>query len=389
MAQNGTAVPSVRKSGSLLMSSTRMSGGSRRERPPHRARAPAAAKLLRLADALDLDPVDASARRGAPAQPEQTSRTRWPAPASRRKISNRWISAPPAWGFSRSCQLTSRMFMRQSRPERAGHAVEHAVDEPGRLAAAEPVGQPHRFVDGDLGRHRALAELVNARAGGCCAPPWRSARCASSRRREPPPRRGCRRSAHHAGRQALRPVQHARLGAGEPGEAGRDLRHRRLALQLPGIEELERAGPALGLSPEHRWPGAARAASAAPERGGGRLVALVARRPAGAVRRLLHRVHREQPEADRARQCCSATSVEPARGLAGHVVEMRRLAPDHRAERHEAGVAAGLGRRRRPRTGSSNAPGHPDHIDASPRDTPASAQQASAPSSSRAVISSL
>ena len=46
--------------------------------------------------------------------------------------------------------------------------------------------------------------------------------------------------------QALRAIQHPRLRAGEPREPGRDLGHGRLAEQLPGVEQLERAGAGLG-----------------------------------------------------------------------------------------------------------------------------------------------
>ena len=44
------------------------------------------------------------------------------------------------------------------------------------------------------------------------------------------------------------------------------------------------------------------------------------------------------------RACCTATAFRPARRLARHVLEVRRVAPDHGAERHEAGVALGAGR---------------------------------------------
>ena len=57
----------------------------------------------------------------------------------------------------------------------------------------------------------------------------------------------------HARGQLLGPIEDARLGAGEPGQAGRHAGHRRRALHLPGVEHLQRAGPALGLGPKHRW----------------------------------------------------------------------------------------------------------------------------------------
>ena len=70
--------------------------------------------------------------------------------------------------------------------------------------------------------------------------------------------------------------------------------------------------------------------------------------------------------------------AQAARRLAGHVLEVRRLAADHGAERDEAGVALRWPRRPRRRRGSSNAPGtHTTSTSSSPM--PASAQQASAP----------
>ena len=222
-----------------------------------------------------------SARGGAPGQPEQTSRTRCPRAASRPKISNRWISAPPAWGFSQVLPVDQQDVHEAGRQRPAGDAVEHAVDEPRRARAAEPVGQPHRLVDRHLGRHLARAAARGCRAGGCSAPPPPSGSAASSPRRARPRRRGTRPSATTPLGQRLRAVQHPRLGTGEPRRAAGDARHRRIALQLPGVEQLQRPGPALGLNPEHRRARSCATTSAACERRRRRLVPLVSRAPAG------------------------------------------------------------------------------------------------------------
>src|SRR3954470_5519343 len=143
------------------MSSTTTSG---RSAPMARRTAarPRSAKLCRVA--VRSTSMPSSDVRGAPpGQPEQTRRTRWPRAAIREKISNRWISAPPACGFSRSCQLTTSTFTARSQaPERARDPVQYTVHEPRRPRAAEPVRQPDRLVDGYLGRHVAPAELQDA-----------------------------------------------------------------------------------------------------------------------------------------------------------------------------------------------------------------------------------
>ena len=60
--------------------------------------------------------------------------------------------------------------------------------------------------------------------------------------------------------------------------------------------------------------------------------------------------------------CAHRHRVEAARRLAGHVVEVRRVAPDDRAERHEAGVAPGARGRRR-RHGKLERARHPHDVD--------------------------
>ena len=62
--------------------------------------------------------------------------------------------------------------------------------------------------------------------------------------------------------------------------------------------------------------------------------------------RLLQRVHGEDAECDR-HAGLERGELEPGGGLAGDVVEVGRLAPDHAAERDDAGVAARLRERHR------------------------------------------
>ena len=84
------------------------------------------------------------------------------------------------------------------------------------------MGQLHRLVDRHLGRHLAPAQLVDAEAedvaldhGDPVHPPVLAS-----------PRAASASSASHvgddAGGQRLGPIEHARLGTGEPGQTGRD-----------------------------------------------------------------------------------------------------------------------------------------------------------------------
>jgi hypothetical protein len=76
------------------------------------------------------------------------------------------------------------------------------------------------------------------------------------------------------------------------------------------------------------------------------------------------------PPPARSMACASVSTVsspKPAGGFAGHVLEMGRLAPDHRAERHQAGVAprAGGGGSRH---GKLERAGHPHDVHPVPGD---------------------
>src|SRR6201995_2208116 len=118
-----------------------------------------------------------TARFGAPGQPPQSKRTSWPIAASRPKISCKWISAPPACGLSRSCQLTTRIFtiarpweaspLRSELRDRealhpthaAGKRIEHAVDELRALDRSIPLGEMNRFLNHDARRLLALLQF--------------------------------------------------------------------------------------------------------------------------------------------------------------------------------------------------------------------------------------
>ena len=102
------------------------------------------------------------------------------------------------------------------------------------------------------------------------------------------------------------------------------------------------------------------------DRGRGGLVALVARRTAGPRRRLLERIGGEQAEPD-GQPVGHRHLAEPAGGLPRDELEVRGLAPDDGAERHEAGVAAG-GRGGRGGDRQLIGAGHPHHVHGVARD---------------------
>ena len=79
--------------------------------------------------------------------------------ASRPNISCRCSSAPPAWGFVRSCQFTTRIRKRQSRSLPARVRVEHSVHEARTLLAAISFGESHRFLYHDSRRRGTLQHL--------------------------------------------------------------------------------------------------------------------------------------------------------------------------------------------------------------------------------------
>src|SRR5438105_3144634 len=94
----------------------------------------------------------------------------------------------------------------------------------------------------------------------------------------------------------------------------------------------------------------------------GRLVAFVPGRAARPRHRLLERFSGQHPEPD-GEAMGERDGAEPARRLARYVLEVRRLAPDHAAERHDRRVppARGCGFRGH---GQLERPRDPDHVHA-------------------------
>src|SRR6185312_7352022 len=89
--------------------------------------------------------------------------------------------------------------------------------------------------------------------------------------------------------------------------------------------------------------------------------ALVSVYPSSASERLIHGVARQQPEADRDAGV-DAHQREAARRLTRNEIEVRRIAPNDRAECDERIVASALARAPRGERQFPRA-GHPDHID--------------------------
>src|SRR3954462_14628867 len=185
------------------------------------------------------------ARAGAPSHPEQINRMRFPCPARRLKISNRWISAPPAWGFARSCQLTRRMFTGSARvphlqpAEGARDAVENAVDETRCPGVTEPMGQMNRFIDGDFGWNLSPAELVDTQPKNVALDHGDPAHPPVLRRPRGFGIEGLH-VRHDAGRQRLGPIEDTGLGAGEASKTTGDSGNGRRSLQFPSVKNLER-----------------------------------------------------------------------------------------------------------------------------------------------------
>ena len=136
-----------------------------------------------------------------------------------------------------------------SRPSAWAMPSSTPLTKPGAPRPAEPVGQPDRLVDRHLGRHFSLAQLEDRRAGGCCARPRPCGSAASSPTPAPPRRRATRPPATTPLASASARSSTRGSGPVSRAEAGGELGHRRMAAQLPGVEQLERAGPALGLNP--------------------------------------------------------------------------------------------------------------------------------------------
>lgn len=129
-----------------------------------------------------------------------------------------------------------------------GDAIENAVDKSWSTGIAEPMGQVHRLVNRDLGGDFSSTELVDPESENISFHHRNTAHA-------PILRGACylRIERFHirydSSGKRFGPVQNPGLGAGETSQTAGDARDRWRSLQLPGIENLQRAGPALRLNP--------------------------------------------------------------------------------------------------------------------------------------------
>ena len=335
--------------------------------------------------AVHLDAVDQSRRRR-----RRQTRSRPGAPggrarARREKISKRWISAPPACGFWRSCQLASRIFRGYSRPRSRATRSSTPLMNAGAVAPANRCASHSASSITTLAARRRAAAR-RSRCAGCCARSWRSARAASCR---PPPAA----SASMRGLLGADPLDQrldvvddqADFAGQRAQRRRRSTVGRRVAGDLQRVEQLQRPGArrVSARSITRPAPGESGRPSAAPPR---RLRAPCCP-PAPPARAtacsIVSQVSRPKPTGTSA---SVAARAERRGGLAGDVLEVRRLAANHDAQRHDRGVPPAV-RRRRGDDPSSNAP-VTQSTSTSASGTPASRQATIAPSSRRAVIRS-
>ena len=285
MAQNGRSVSVGRKSGSLLMSSTTTSGRSCRERPAHRAAAQQR-EAVPAADAVTSIPsISRARRRTRPAGADQPDPVARAASQARRSRTGGSRRRPP--GVLEVLPVDEQdVHGRGSEPARArgrcGRARRSRSRAPGRRRTSGPAAPPRRS--------RPWAAPRPAAARGCASRRMFRSTTAIRLRRQcseaaaPPPRRATRH--RRPRRRPAPPPGRARVGSGPVRRArpAATSRNRRRAAELPGVEQLERARAALGLSPAAWRARSCAIASAAPSAAAGRLVALVAGAAAGARR---------------------------------------------------------------------------------------------------------
>ena len=297
-----------------------------------------------------------------------------PASAIRPNSSCRWISAPPACGFSRSFQLTSRILT--SAPVSRATASRTPLMNPGARA---PANQCASFTASSI----TTREGVDASSSSGEREPQDVAL-----RRRPPARAANARAASvmrrsKSGRPAIalappgRRHDRAARGRGRRSPATRATTApmRGPAGQLPRVQQLEARARALvsGRCTGSARPAPRRSASAACTAS----AALCDPRASACACSASPSSARRIPPAMR---CASATLRQPSRRFTGDVLEMRRLAADHAAERHDRVIAARSAAAASATTGSSNAPGHPDDVDPGVRRPPARAGTSRAPS---------
>ena len=121
---------------------------------------------------------------------------------------------------------------------------------------------------------------------------------------------------------------------------------RRRSLQLPGVEDLQRPGPALGLNPEHGASAVVPSTSAVSNAAAAASCPLFpALPPARSIACcMVSTVSTPKPTGSRVMHC---HRIEAPGCFTGHVLEVRSLPPYHCPEGYQAGIAPGLGRGRR------------------------------------------
>ena len=187
------------------MSSTRTSAGRGGEVPAV-VRVREEREGVARADAVDVDAVERRARRAARPAAAQQRAPRGRVAARRPKISWRWISAPPACGFSRSCQLTSRIRTTaapcggRARRARRSRSARSARCRSARRGAPPPGRRPRRRVAELRARRRRRAARERSIA------PSRSRRqfvVTSASSSSSSPQRDCTAPHEHRGARAL------------------------------------------------------------------------------------------------------------------------------------------------------------------------------------------
>ena len=155
-----------------------------------------------------------------------------------------------------------------SRPSEWATPSRMPFTKPGRAGPAEPVRQPDCLVDRHLRGHLAAAKLVDAESQNIPLDDRDPA--------HPPVLRGLGQLGIQCSRsQPTTPAAscsaRSRIRGSGPVSRGDAAHHRRdgpaAALKLPGVEDLQRASPALGLNSEHdsarSWASASAVRSAA------------------------------------------------------------------------------------------------------------------------------
>ena len=181
---------------------------------------------------------------GTPASRRTAGVTSCPRAARRPKISCRWISAPPACGFSRSCQFTSEDAQLDP-PEPAGERVEHAVHEPRAFRGAEALGETDGLLDAPraAGSRRTGARRRRGGARSARSTPSRSSRqlvVTSASAPSSAAARVARARGRAARRRRVRPAPTARSSQTRASSRAQRPARRR---HVPRVQRLQRPRP--------------------------------------------------------------------------------------------------------------------------------------------------